>query len=57
MSADQRGQRVEFADEVLCGCPVQDGMTYHDRETCADPVVARLNWFADGGDEDLAAAE
>jgi hypothetical protein len=28
-----------------CGCPQQDGKTYHARGTCTDPVVARLDWY------------
>ena len=56
MSAEQCGQKVQFGGDGHCGCPIQNGMTYHDRETCGDPVVARLNWFADGGQGDLAAA-
>lgn len=31
-----------------CGCPEQDGKTYHQQGTCADPVVAALGWYADG---------
>lgn len=29
-----------------CQCPARNGMVYHDRETCTDPVVAKLGWFA-----------
>jgi hypothetical protein len=28
-----------------CGCPEQDGRIYHQRETCTDPLVARLDWY------------
>jgi len=31
-----------------CKCPVKDGMIYHQRDTCTDPIAARLDWFADG---------
>ncbi|HEX5290975.1 MAG TPA: hypothetical protein VFX25_19110 [Streptosporangiaceae bacterium] len=30
-----------------CGCPVADGAIRHQRETCTDPVTARLQWYAD----------
>jgi hypothetical protein len=29
-----------------CGCPSADGKTYHQQETCTDPVVAALGWYA-----------
>lgn len=31
-----------------CGCPERDGKIYHQRGSCADPVVAKLGWYADG---------
>lgn len=31
----------------VCGCPERDGMVYRQRGTCTDPVVARLDWYAD----------
>lgn len=34
--------------EEGCSCPSADGKTYHQRTTCTDPVVARLDWYADG---------
>jgi hypothetical protein len=27
------------------GCPESAGMIYHDKETCTDPVVAKLGWY------------
>ncbi len=33
-----------------CPCPVVDGMIYHDREICTDPIVSRLGWFAGSPD-------
>jgi len=30
-----------------CGCPRGDGEIRHQRGTCTDPVVAKLNWYAD----------
>ena len=33
--------------ERACACPSSDGVIRHQRETCADPVVARLGWYAD----------
>lgn len=43
------GTRIEFGADPLraCDCPVRDGNTYHQRETCTDPVAARLGWYAD----------
>ena len=35
-----------MADRV-CECPEQDGKIRHQRATCTDPIVARLNWYAD----------
>jgi hypothetical protein len=38
-----------------CGCPEQDGRIYHQRETCTDPLVARLDWYGtlhDSGPDD-----
>jgi hypothetical protein len=31
-----------------CDCRKVDGMIYHQRATCTDPVAARLGWYADG---------
>jgi hypothetical protein len=33
--------------ERACACPSTDGVIRHQRETCTDPVVARLGWYAD----------
>lgn len=30
-----------------CECPERDGKIRHQRAICKDPVVARLNWYAD----------
>lgn len=38
-----------------CGCPVIGGMVRHQRATCTDPVVARLDWYA-GAPEHLVTA-
>jgi hypothetical protein len=39
-----------------CGCPARDGMIYHDRATCTDPVVARLGWYGTPAPPSTAAA-
>lgn len=41
------------AEPEPCGCPKRDGMVYHQRATCTDPIAARLDWYADA---DPAAA-
>jgi len=33
--------------ERACDCPVAGGMVRHQRQTCTDPVVAQLGWYAD----------
>lgn len=30
-----------------CGCPNDEGLIRHQRETCTDPVVAKLGWYFD----------
>lgn len=30
-----------------CDCPNRNGTVYHQRATCTDPLVSKLNWFAD----------
>jgi hypothetical protein len=30
-----------------CECPRSDGKIRHRRDTCTDPVVAQLDWYAD----------
>jgi len=30
-----------------CDCPEVDGRVRHKRETCTDPVVSHLGWYAD----------
>lgn len=30
-----------------CGCPKANSMIRHQGATCTDPIVARLNWYAD----------
>jgi hypothetical protein len=40
--------RVEFSSPPIdCGCPQVHGLVRHDRETCTDPVVIKLDWFPD----------
>jgi hypothetical protein len=34
-----------------CECPKRDGMIYHQRETCTDPIAKLLNWYADSNPE------
>lgn len=36
---------VPSAASAPCGCPQQDGKIYHQRGTCTDPVVAKLDWY------------
>lgn len=31
---------------VDCSCPERNGQIYHQRGTCTDPTVARLDWYA-----------
>jgi hypothetical protein len=53
------GGRVEFTTgRAACPCPVGPAGIRHLRATCTDPVVARLNWYADDPvvDVDEAAA-
>lgn len=38
---------TKHQDAESCGCPKQDGMIRHQKDTCADPIVARLDWYAD----------
>jgi hypothetical protein len=38
-------------DAPSCGCPVDNGLVRHARQTCTDPVVARLGWYFDDGQE------
>lgn len=33
--------------ERACECPTRDGMVYHQRPTCTDPITRRLDWFAE----------
>jgi hypothetical protein len=35
------------ADVAPCGCPIDGVVERHQSGTCTDPVVARLNWYAD----------
>lgn len=30
-----------------CDCPKEGGVICHRRATCTDPIVAKLNWYAD----------
>lgn len=32
---------------ITCSCPESDGKVYHQRSTCTDPLVKRLDWFAE----------
>lgn len=46
-------QDEEDASETVlaeCGCPEALGQIRHQRGICTDPIVARLNWYADAGD-------
>lgn len=42
--------RVEYTAAGKCECPRRNGMTYHDQDTCTDPVAARLGWYARPGE-------
>jgi len=48
---------ADYADEeqaaelAPCGCPKADGMIRHQRSSCTDPIVARLDLYADDGDQ------
>lgn len=45
VNTGQRGPRLRRL-RPQCDCPEKDGMTWHQRATCTDPDVARLNWYA-----------
>lgn len=36
-----------MADVDPCGCPDDEGLIRHQRDSCTDPVVAKLGWYFD----------
>jgi hypothetical protein len=49
--AVERIRRLEERSSELppCSCPKKSGMIRHQRSSCTDPIVARLDWYADDG--------
>lgn len=40
-AAEKRGTTVG----QVCACPTRDGIVYHNRAMCIDPVMVELDWF------------
>lgn len=39
-----------------CDCPEGDGVIRHRRATCTDPIVAKLDWYAEAGRPEVKLA-
>ncbi len=46
MSVDDAARMATQRNEA-CDCPKPEGVIRHQRSSCTDPVVAKLDWYAD----------